>query len=1035
MFGGFDLSSIVDAGNKLKEGVGSNIPKWDNAESEGSGDDGTSDEDTPLPQDGPAETSAWDSLGLSSALQRVQDTNSSLEQLWGQQVSQLPDFSSYLASDKRKQASDGSDDNDSPQHSEGSPRGAIALPAIGKAPNSLDLDALRTGQRTVHPQTPNQPLRPLSGLPNQRIPSTDNLNGEADGASTSNYSPAMDDDDKQIASMVQPMVNKSAFRDVDLGQSYDTTDSIESPARVESSLHQQLPPPILFPKLDGMHSMDAPSDSLYDATSPRQAALSKSKSVIPSLGSTADLGKSSAAIGSATGDSSMPSTASMQFRPQATQEAASPAQQPGRQPGEQPGQQFVQPANDMSADGTESATAYPEDDIPAGTTAVAFCMPSSMTTTPATYEAACDALRDVREVLAAREVQLERKSREVADIEALCRKLQDQNASLESRCNAAGGEGHDSVREEAAQRVATAERMVQALSKERDALKRGSQKLTSATDLLKTKDDIITQVMAEGEALSKKQLTQEVTIKKLRASSKEAAEKLAALQAEINSKSVSLSDAIASAAAAQKAKQELDVRHLQGRQQERQHFQGLLTKARSAQVQAEQAAAAGEREESIRLLREAEARAEAAEEAAAELRATLEQQQGIFSHREDRAAREAAEWQRRVAEADARHEELSARLPEATRPLVRQLESVRAASEAQASSWAATERSLSRRRADAEARATASSEAARTATDRLQASQGRFAALAGSLEAAKAEAAECQTVADECRQRAAEAESRAARLQERQVAATAAAALEQTQLAEAQQRIRGLSGAKDELTAQVERLTDSLAAADGELQRLRQQLQAQHGQQQPSKGMGSPPAMAGVGYKWKLVKADSQDAPSPQSPAQLVTYATSASGTEQYSTASLVGNAYSITDSAKESALRDGLRHRDDQLASLRTEIGRLEATRDSLAEELVAAAQAQEVASASRDIAEAAQRQTILMASRMAAAEELLGEREESLFELRADLADVKQAYREQIEFCVAALASAQRSKDGRLSVAEVPSPAGDPDTASDND
>jgi hypothetical protein len=65
-----------------------------------------------------------------------------------------------------------------------------------------------------------------------------------------------------------------------------------------------------------------------------------------------------------------------------------------------------------------------------------------------------------------------------------------------------------------------------------------------------------------------------------------------------------------------------------------------------------------------------------------------------------------------------------------------------------------------------------------------QASQGRFAALAGSLEAAKAEAAECQTVADECRQRAAEAESRAARLQERQVAATAAAALEQTQLAE-----------------------------------------------------------------------------------------------------------------------------------------------------------------------------------------------------------------------------------------------------------
>lgn len=43
-----------------------------------------------------------------------------------------------------------------------------------------------------------------------------------------------------------------------------------------------------------------------------------------------------------------------------------------------------------------------------------------------------------------------------------------------------------------------------------------------------------------------------------------------------------------------------------------------------------------------------------------------------------------------------------------------------AASEAQAASWAATERSLSRRRADAEARAALASESARAAIDRLQ---------------------------------------------------------------------------------------------------------------------------------------------------------------------------------------------------------------------------------------------------------------------------------------------------------------------------
>lgn len=56
--------------------------------------------------------------------------------------------------------------------------------------------------------------------------------------------------------------------------------------------------------------------------------------------------------------------------------------------------------------------------------------------------------------------------------------------------------------------------------------------------------------------------------------------------------------------------------------------------------------------------------------------------------------------------------------------------------------------------------------------------------MAGSLESAKAEAAECQTFTDEQRQVAAEAESKAARLQERLTAAAAAAATDRSQLAE-----------------------------------------------------------------------------------------------------------------------------------------------------------------------------------------------------------------------------------------------------------
>lgn len=42
----------------------------------------------------------------------------------------------------------------------------------------------------------------------------------------------------------------------------------------------------------------------------------------------------------------------------------------------------------------------------------------------ATHQAACEALKDALEALAVRELQLERKSREVANTEELCRQLQ-----------------------------------------------------------------------------------------------------------------------------------------------------------------------------------------------------------------------------------------------------------------------------------------------------------------------------------------------------------------------------------------------------------------------------------------------------------------------------------------------------------------------------------------------------------------------------------------------------------------------------------
>ncbi|KAM3412690.1 hypothetical protein ACQJBY_004056 [Aegilops geniculata] len=101
-------------------------------------------------------------------------------------------------------------------------------------------------------------------------------------------------------------------------------------------------------------------------------------------------------------------------------------------------------------------------------------------------------------------------------------RLMNENEQLKSTINELKGnksveEEMEALKDEYHQRVATLERKVYALTKERDTLRREQNKKSDAAALLKEKDEIITQVMAEGEELSRKQAAQEATIRKLRA--------------------------------------------------------------------------------------------------------------------------------------------------------------------------------------------------------------------------------------------------------------------------------------------------------------------------------------------------------------------------------------------------------------------------------------------------------------------------------------------------------------------------------------
>ena len=70
---------------------------------------------------------------------------------------------------------------------------------------------------------------------------------------------------------------------------------------------------------------------------------------------------------------------------------------------------------------------------------------------------------------------------------------QRKNEELAQRASAVSEADLETARQEFETRLAAADRKVYALSKERDALRRGNEKLGAVQDLLKEKDDMITQ--------------------------------------------------------------------------------------------------------------------------------------------------------------------------------------------------------------------------------------------------------------------------------------------------------------------------------------------------------------------------------------------------------------------------------------------------------------------------------------------------------------------------------------------------------------
>ncbi|KAH7331390.1 hypothetical protein KP509_20G030700 [Ceratopteris richardii] len=558
----------------------------------------------------------------------------------------------------------------------------------------------------------------------------------------------------------------------------------------------------------------------------------------------------------------------------------------------------------------------------------------------------------------------------------------------------------ESLKEEFQQRLNAAERKVYALTKERDMLRREQGRRDSSI-LLKEKDEIIKQVMAEGEELSKKQAAQEAHMRKLRAQIRELEEEKQRLKSKLQVEEATVESLRKDKAATEKALQDAVEKTQVELAAQKEFYTKALNEAKEAEARAEVRADAEAKLELENRLREGAEREAALIQNLEELRQALSRasQQAVL--REDMLRRDVEDLEKRCQAAELRYEELVASVPESTRPLLRQIEAMRETMAVRAEAWSGVERSLNARLQEAEAKAAASQERERAINERLTQTLSRMAVLEAQVSCLKAEQAQLARSLEKERQRASEN-------RQEYLAAVEAAATHEGHAKQLEEDLKELRNRFKRELAEERTMRELLQQeVDREKQKpAKQELVLENGN-----WTGTP-------------KTNLLHSPSPiesNTARSLRRFSSGSYGDLEESfflQASLDPTADQIVHNRRNSSsslppLIPGkgpsleqfealITQKDGELALYTSRLASLESTRNALAEELVNATTQCEKFRAEAASLSGLRSELDALRRRHASALELMGERDEQVEELKADLADVKQMYREQIDMLV---------------------------------
>ncbi|CAN6441625.1 unnamed protein product [Victoria cruziana] len=564
----------------------------------------------------------------------------------------------------------------------------------------------------------------------------------------------------------------------------------------------------------------------------------------------------------------------------------------------------------------------------------------------------------------------------------------------------------DALRDEYHQRVATLEKKVYALTRERDALRREQSRKSDAAALLKEKDEIISQIMAEGEELSKKQAAQEATIRKLRAQVREFEEEKQRLTSRIQVEEAKVESIKKDKSATEKLLQETVERSQAELTAQKEFYTNALNEAKEAEALAESRANSEAKAELERRLREADEREATLLQTIEELRQTLNrtEQQALF--REEILRREIDDHKKYYQESERRCEELKMQVPESTRPLLRQIEAMKETTARQAEAWAGVEKSLRDRLQDAEIKAGTAEERERSMNERLSQTLSRMAVLEAQVSCLRTEQTQLTRSLEKERQRASENRQEYLALQEAAATHEGRAKQLEDEIKELRSKHKRQLLEEAEHKGLLEQELEREKAAKRELERF-SHLKASVPADQTPLSMHPSTSYYDNGVDISLRKhssagslrnmeesfylqasLDPSDSPTPE----INTLAEAA--VSPYSGKSIMPSAMEHLEST--------LRQKDGELSSYMSRLASLESIRDSLAEELVKMTAQCEKLRTEVAVLPSLKAELEALRRRHSAALELMGERDEELEELRADIYDLKEMYREQVDLLV---------------------------------